>query len=89
MIGTEILIRNLKLSAAGLSSYETKEAPSVRDLAANIEQTSWPDKLIELELWSCLAAVAGRTGQTESLRYCHSKALECLSYFEKRKQENK
>ena len=94
MVGVEILNRNLKLSGLGLSSYETRggggEAPSVRELAGLIEQAqAWPDKLIELELWSCLAIYAGKTGQTDHLKNCHSKALECLSYFEKRKQENR
>lgn len=90
MIGIEILSRNLRLAGQGLSSYESKDAPSVRELINLIEQAgNWPDKLIELELWSNLAVMAGKLSQTENLRYCHSKSLESLSYFEKRKSENK
>jgi hypothetical protein len=89
MIGTEILSRNLKLASLGLSNYETKEPPTIKELANFIEQaSSWPDKLIELELWTALAYIAGRTNQTDNLKYCHSKSLECISYFEKKKNEN-
>jgi HEPN domain-containing protein len=89
MIGTEILTRNMKLASLGLGSYETKDPPNVKDLATLTEQaSSWPDKLIELEIWTSLAYVSSRTGLTENLKYCHSKALECLSYFEKKKSDN-
>ncbi|CAF0832143.1 unnamed protein product [Brachionus calyciflorus] len=88
MIGVEILNRNLKVQ--GQNSYEIKEPPSIKELINLIDTAQpWPDKLIELELWSNLSILANKYNQTENLRYCYSKALETLSYFEKRKIENK
>lgn len=91
MVGVEILNRNLKMQGMG-AGYEIKEAPSIRDLIGLIDAAqTWPDRLVELELWSNLCVLASKSlgqQQTDSLRYCHGKALETISYFEKRKTEN-
>jgi hypothetical protein len=88
MAGVEILNRNLKMSSS--PSYEIKDGPSISELIELIDWADkWPDKLVELELWSNLAVLAGKFGQTDNLRQCHSKALESISYFEKKKAENK
>ena len=88
MIAVQILNRNYKIGNSG--TYEIKEAPSIKDAISLIDQAlNWPDKLVELELWSNLAVLASKANQTENLRYVHSKALELLSYFEKRKNENR
>lgn len=80
--------RNLKM--VGQAAFELKDAPAVRDLIALIDWADkWPDKLVELELWSNLAVLASKYNQTDNLRQCHSKALESISYFEKKKAENK
>lgn len=89
MVGVEILNRNLRMQGMGLG-YEIKEAPSIRDLIGLIDAAqTWPDRLVELELWSNLCVLAAKANQTDNLKYCHGKALETLSYFEKRKNENK
>jgi hypothetical protein len=86
MVGVEILNRNLKMPA----NFEIKEAPALKEIVTQIDAVQhWPDKLVELELWSNLCILACKANQTELLKYCHSKALELLSYFEKRKHENK
>lgn len=88
MVGTEILNRNIRMQGMG-ANFEIKEAPSIRDLIGFIEAAqTWPDRLVELELWSNLCVLASKSGHTDSLRHCHGKALETLSYFEKRKNEN-
>ena len=88
MVGVEILNRNLKIS--NNPSFEIKDGPSIKEV---IELIDWadkfPDKLVVLELWSNLAVLSGKSGQTDNLRQCHSKALETISYFEKKKAENK
>lgn len=88
MVGVEMHNRNFKMSYQ--SNFELKDAPSVRDLIGLIDWADkWPDKLVELELWANLAVLAGKYGQTDNLRQCHSKALETISYFEKKKADNK
>jgi hypothetical protein len=88
MIATQIIDRNYKM--IGQNSFEIKEAPTIKDAIALMDLVSnWPDKLVELEIWSQLAILAGKLGQTDNLRYAHFKALESLSYFEKKKLENK
>lgn len=88
MVATQIIDRNYKM--IGQNSFEIKEAPTIKDTIALMDLVSnWPDKLIELEIWSQLAVLAGKLGQTDNLRYAHFKALESLSYFEKKKLENK
>jgi hypothetical protein len=88
MIATQMIDRNYKM--AGQNSFEIKETPTIKDAIALMDLVSnWPDKLIELEIWSQLAVLAGKLGQTDNLRYAHFKALESLSYFEKKKLENK
>jgi hypothetical protein len=88
MIGIEIWNRNLKMT--GQPNYEIKDVPTLKDLIGLIDWADkWPDKLVELELWSNLAILCGKYGQTDNLRYCHTKALETISYFEKKKTENK
>ena len=88
MVGVEILNRNIKMNIN--PSYEIKDGPSISELIELIDWADkWPDKLVELELWSNLAVLSGKLGQTENLRQCHSKALETISYFEKKKNENK
>ncbi len=88
MVGVEMHNRNLKMS--GQPSFELKEIPSIRDIIGLIDWADkWPDKLVELELWANLAVLASKYGQTDNLRQCHSKALESISYFEKKKAENK
>jgi hypothetical protein len=88
MVAAQILDRNFKMS--GQSSFEIKDAPSIKDTINLMDLVSnWPDKLIELEIWSQLSVLAGKMGQTDNLRYTHFKALETLSYFEKKKLENK
>jgi hypothetical protein len=90
MIGVEILNKNVKIASLNLMSYEIKDAPNIKELINLIEQAiNWPDKLIELELWTSLAYISSKINQTETLKYCHSKSLECLSYFEKKKTENR
>ena len=89
MVAVEILNRNYKLPS-GMNSFEIKDALSIKELIGFIEQSfPWPDKLIELELWSNIAVLSCKSGQTENLRFAHSKALETISYFEKKKTENK
>lgn len=88
MIGIEILNRNLKVS--GQNSYEIKEPPGIKELVGYVDSAQpWPDKLIELELWSNLCVLANKANQTDNLRYCYSRGLELVSYFEKKKTENK
>lgn len=88
MVGVEILNRNLK--AFGQSSYEIKEPPGIKEIIGFLDSAQpWPDKLIELELWSNLCVLAYKANQTDNLRYCYSRALELVSYFEKKKVENK
>lgn len=85
MVAVEIMNRNSKLP-----NYEIKDAVSIKDSLVLIDQaSSWPDKLVELELWTNLAILAGKANQTDNLRYAHSKALSSISYFEKKKSENK
>jgi hypothetical protein len=90
MVGVEILNRNMKMQGLGSSSFEIKDAPSIRELIGLVDLAQpWPDRLIELELWSNLCVLASKAAnQTENVRYCHGKALETLSYFEKRKNDN-
>ncbi|RNA35698.1 cilia- and flagella-associated 46-like, partial [Brachionus plicatilis] len=88
MVGVEILNRNFKVS--GQNSYEIKEPPGVKELIGYVDSAQpWPDKLVELELWSNLCVLANRANQTDNLRYCYSRALESVSYFEKKKSESK
>ena len=92
MIGIEILNRNLKLSSAYTSSqsHEIKDAPSIKEMISLIESVeNWPDKLVELQLWSNLAVLASKTTQTDNLRSIHTKTLGLVSHFEKVKSENK
>jgi len=85
-VGVETLNRNMRLPG-GLTAYEIKDAISVKELIDLVDQAyAWPDRLVELELWTNIAVIAGRLGQTENLRYAHSKALESISYFEKNKK---
>ncbi len=85
MVGLEILNRNGKLIG---SNYEIKEAPSIKDLIFLVDVANvWPDKLVELEIWSNLTSLAARQAQTDNARYAQSKALELLSYFEKKKSD--
>ena len=90
MVTVEILNRNLKLPG-GLVTFEIKDAVSLKDLISFVDQCySWPDRLIELELWANIAVLANKLNQTDNLRYAHTKALETISYFEKNKKaENK
>lgn len=88
MVAVEMLNRNAKM--AGQANFELKDAASIREAISLVDQaSSWPDKLVELELWANLAVLAGKANQTDNLRYAHSKALELISYFEKKKSENK
>lgn len=88
MVAVEILNRNLKMS--GQSNFEIKDSVSIKEIATLIDQAqNWPDRLIELELWTNLCVLASKANQTDVLKYCHSKSLESLSYFEKRKADNK
>lgn len=88
MVGVEMLNRNVKMHGMG-SGFEIKETASIRELIGLIDAAQiWPDRLVELELWSNLCVLASRGGQTDNLRHCHGKAMEALSYFEKRKSEN-
>ena len=85
MVAVEIMNRNIKLP-----NYEIKDGVSIKDSLVLIDQAfNWPDKLVELELWANLAVLAGKMNQTENLRFAHSKALSSISYFEKKKAENK
>lgn len=90
MVSVETLNRNMKLPG-GLASFEIKDTLSLKELIDFVDQTyTWPDRLVELELWTNIAVLACKTGQTENLRYAQSKALESISYFEKNKKaENK
>jgi len=86
MVGIESLNRNMRLPG-GLTIYEIKDSLSVKELIDLMDQAfTWPDRLVELELWTNIAVLAGRFGQTENLRYSHCKALETISYFEKNKK---
>lgn len=88
MVAVEILNRNTKLPG-GLSSFEIKDTLSIKELINFVDQAySWPDRLVELELWTKIAVLASKSGQTENLRYAHSKALESISYFEKNKKSD-
>ena len=87
LVGVSMIFRNYITPG---SSYEIKDAPSIKEVISLTEQVvSWPDRLVELEIWSNLAVLASKAGQTENLRFAHSKALETLSYFEKKKNENR
>jgi hypothetical protein len=87
LVGVQILQRNY-ITPGG--SYDIKDGPSIKEVINLTDQViSWPDRLVELEVWSNLAVLACKAGQTENLRYSHSKALETLSYFEKKKNENR
>jgi hypothetical protein len=92
MVAVEILNRNVKMSGQG--NFEIKDSVNIKEVATLIDQAqNWPDRLIELELWTNLCVLASKANQTDVrtdvLKYCHSKALETLSYFEKRKTDNK
>ena len=88
MVSVEILNRNLKLPG-GLSSFEIKDTLTLKELISFVDQAySWPDRLVELELWTNIAILAGKFGQTDNLRYAHSKTLESISYFEKNKKSD-
>jgi hypothetical protein len=68
MVATEILNRNYKLSQ-GMNSYEIKDALSIKEVINLIDLAfGWPDKLIELELWTNICILAGKSGQTDNLR---------------------
>ena len=88
MVGIGILNRNLKVF--GQSSYEIKEPPGIKEMIGFMDSAQpWPDKLIELELWSNLCILAYKGNQIDNLKYCNSRALQLVSYFEKKKTENK
>ncbi len=53
------------------------------------EGTPWPDRLIELQLWCRIAILSNKFNDTESLRMAYSRAIDSVSYFEKKKLENK
>jgi hypothetical protein len=73
-----------------LNNYEIKEAPSIAEAIEYMNQVdNWADKLVELELWCNLAILASQAMQTGNLRYAHSRALLCVSYFEKNNSESK
>lgn len=72
------------------SNFEIKEPPSIKEICNLIDQAqTWPDRLVELELWSNLCVLSCKASQLDNLRYCHSKAFESCSYFEKIKNDNK
>jgi hypothetical protein len=53
------------------------------------EASPWPDRLIELQLWCRIAILSNKFNDSESLRTAYSKATDSVSYFEKKKQDNK
>ena len=86
MVSVEILNKNLKLPG-GLAAFEIKDAVALKDLINFVDQCySWPDRLVELEIWSNIAVLANKLNQTDNIRYAHAKALETISYFEKNKK---
>jgi hypothetical protein len=86
-----MLEQNSKMNSQSVpSNFEFKDVPTIAEVINLIDQAGhWPDKLVEIELWSHLAVLAAKYNQTDNLRYCHSKALEQVSYFEKIKNDNK
>ena len=89
MVAVEMLNRNARLASTA-PAFEIRDAPSVKDTIALVEAVAgtWADRLVELEIWSNLAVLAGKFAQTDNLRYAHAKALETLSYFEKHKSDD-
>ena len=84
MVAVEILDRNL------IPGLEIKDPPTIKDIIGYMDQaSSWPDRLIELQLWCRLAILSHKSNETDNLKYVHGKALETVSYFEKKKSENK
>ena len=87
LVGIQILQRNYLTPG---TVYDIKDAPALKEVINLTDQVvSWPDRLVELEIWANLAVLTCKAGQTENLRFAHSKALETISYFEKKKTENR
>ncbi|CAF4722909.1 unnamed protein product [Rotaria sp. Silwood1] len=52
-----------------------------------VDQCTWNDSLVELQLWCRLGIIANRANDIETTVYCRDKTLELITLFQTRKVE--
>ena len=52
-----------------------------------VDQCSWTDQLVELQLWCRLGIIANRANDIETTHYARDKTLQLITSFQTRKVE--
>lgn len=52
-----------------------------------VDQCTWADSLVELQLWCRLGIIANRANDVDTTFYCRDKTLELITRFQTRKVE--
>ncbi|CAF3399137.1 unnamed protein product [Rotaria socialis] len=67
--------------------HDGKDGMNLKQAVTFVGQCTWPDPLVELQLWCRLGIVANRANEIETTAYCRDKTLELITLFQTRKVE--
>lgn len=60
---------------------------NLKQVVTFVDQCTWTDSLVELQLWCRLGIIANRANDIETTLYCRDKTLELITLFQTRKVE--
>ncbi|CAF0762870.1 unnamed protein product [Rotaria sordida] len=67
--------------------HDTKDGMNLKQTVTFVDQCTWNDSLVELQLWCRLGIIANRANDIETTLYCRDKTLELITLFQTRKVE--
>ncbi|CAF3402753.1 unnamed protein product [Rotaria sp. Silwood1] len=68
--------------------HDNKDGMNLKQTVTFVDQCTWNDSLVELQLWCRLGIIANRANDIETTVYCRDKTLELITLFQTRKVEN-